>query len=571
MYCPECGEEIEDTAKFCRFCRHRVAVMDSSSRVSQVTLSPLETASESASETPVLKDLPSRPKLSGQTVYPSLTEAGQVLSNRYELVSELGRGGMGQVWKAKDRHLGHFVALKLLPPEIAGNRRAAEAMKREAQLLLRLNHPNICRLMNYEEDRGICFLVMELVEGQTLEEVLDGKPERRMTLEEALPLFEQAAAGLDYAHNQDPPVLHRDIKPANIMVTASGAVKVLDFGIACELRETMTRMTGKSSAGTLVYMSPEQLEGEDPCKTWDVYSLAASLYEALSGRPPFHSGSIEHQIRNKEPKSLIAGGVTISRESESWILKGLAKKSEIRPANCVSLLGNVKSFMVPVSDDPPVPQVFCPDMSEKSFEELLQLITVKASEGQLDGLLPLIESALDFGRDHQGLRHLRNLLWEQKEDQFSLVFGIRIARLEIQTSINLASNHYVDDSSLVHLADLKYLAYLDLGGTRVTDKGLVHLLNIKELKGLYLRDTRITDAGLQVIKKMKGLVGLGLERNQITDAGLGHIKDLEELNWLNLNGTRVTRSGLVNLRGLKHLRHLMVNGTQISGLGPIHF
>ena len=334
MYCPECGEEIEDTAKFCRFCRHRVVVMDPSSRVSPVTLSPLETASISVSETPVLKELPSRPKVSGQTVYPGLTETSQVLSNRYELISTLGRGGMGQVWKARDRHLDHLVAVKLLPPEIAGNSRAAAAMKREAQLLLRLNHSNICRLYTYEEDRGICFLVMELVEGQTLEQILDSKPDRRMSLEEALPFFEQAAAALDYAHSQHPAVLHRDIKPANIMVTVSGAVKVLDFGIACEVRETMIRMTEKSSAGTLVYMSPEQLEGRKLGPATDLYSLGVTLYECLTGQPPFASGSIEYQIINRQAAPLSEHGIQAPSHVEDAIARVLAKKAEDRPAGC---------------------------------------------------------------------------------------------------------------------------------------------------------------------------------------------------------------------------------------------
>jgi formylglycine-generating enzyme required for sulfatase activity len=153
-------------------------------------------------------------------------------------------------------------------------------------------------------------------------------------LEEALPLFSQVALALDYAHSRETPVLHRDIKPSNIMVGEKGEVKVLDFGIACEIRETMTRFTGRASPGTLLYMSPEQVKGQKLGPATDLYSLAVTLYESLCGEQPFVAGSIEYQIIHELPRSIIERGVTISQSVENALLSGLSKEASSRPKTC---------------------------------------------------------------------------------------------------------------------------------------------------------------------------------------------------------------------------------------------
>lgn len=179
---------------------------------------------------------------------------------------------------------------------------------------------------------------MELIPGRTLEQVLNEKPERRMKMEEVIPIFEKVAAALDFAHGQTPPILHRDIKPANIMVDEKDLVKVMDFGIACELHATMTRVTGRVSVGTLLYMSPQQVRGGKLSPASDVYSLAASVYECMAGHPPFHSGSVEYQIINETPPSLREIGLDIATHADEAILKALSKQPEERFASCRELM-----------------------------------------------------------------------------------------------------------------------------------------------------------------------------------------------------------------------------------------
>jgi len=230
---------------------------------------------------------------------------------------------MGEVWKAIDQELSLPVALKVLPPILSGNSRAMDALKREAALSLKLTHPHICRIYNFHTDGRLGFLVMELIDGATLEQILDSRPNRRMGLEEVLPLFRAIAAALDHAHRQQPQILHRDIKPANIMVNAAGEPKLMDFGIACEIKDNLTRLTNQEAVGTLSYMPPEQFLGKKLVPATDQYALAATLYECLAGHPPFHRGHIGHQLLNMPPESLIEMGLELSDKA---VLRALAKE-----------------------------------------------------------------------------------------------------------------------------------------------------------------------------------------------------------------------------------------------------
>jgi serine/threonine protein kinase len=225
-------------------------------------------------------------------------EAGDVLSGRYRLVRKLGRGGMGVVWLADDMVLDEQVALKLLPTPLARDARSVARMKDEAKRNLRLTHPHIVRLMNFERDDargGMAFLIMQYVKGQTLNDVLAKLPEG-VPLKHVRKWAVQLASALDYAHEQG--VLHRDIKPSNVMIDRQGNASLMDFGIAREAKDTMTHVTGRDSSGTLPYMSPQQVAGLNHPSN-DIYALAATLYEALCGNPPFHTGDIVDQIKHR--------------------------------------------------------------------------------------------------------------------------------------------------------------------------------------------------------------------------------------------------------------------------------
>jgi formylglycine-generating enzyme required for sulfatase activity/predicted Ser/Thr protein kinase len=249
---------------------------------------------------------------------------GRLLAERYRIVRKLGEGGMGLVYLAEDTELETRVAIKFVPPMLAGNARAIKNLQREAATAMQLSHPHIVRLHDLHTDGHQKFLVMEYIEGKTLEDLLAEKEDDRLSFEEVLPVARQVADALDFAHQRN--VLHRDLKPSNIMITAGGEAKLLDFGIARELKDSYTRVTGHETSGTLPYMSPEQLQGQTPSPQMDIYSLAAVLYECLCGHAPFYTGDLRHQILEVEPRPL-------DLPQAAGLLHALAKDPAQRPAS----------------------------------------------------------------------------------------------------------------------------------------------------------------------------------------------------------------------------------------------
>jgi formylglycine-generating enzyme required for sulfatase activity len=268
--------------------------------------------------------------------------AGRKVFGRYVLETELGAGGMGVVWRARDEELGDLVALKFLPEVVARDDAAVDELREETREARRLTHPNIVRVHQFERDGASAAVSMELVEGLTLSQLRLQQPGKVFAVEKLAPLVAQLCAALDYAHQQAK-VVHRDLKPANIMVTAEGVVKVTDFGIARSLSETSTRLTGKGGAtsGTLPYMSPQQVLGRKPAASDDIYALGATLYELLTGKPPFFRGeaySLMKQIADVAPltlaeqrRELEVPGQPIPPAWEETIAACLAKEPQDRP------------------------------------------------------------------------------------------------------------------------------------------------------------------------------------------------------------------------------------------------
>ena len=261
---------------------------------------------------------------------------GDLLEGRYRIERELGRGGMGIVYLAVDEDLSDTVAVKMVPSALAGNRRAVEILQGEARNALKLTHSGICRVRNLEGDESGRFIVMEYIDGPTLEDILVNR--EKLAENEVIELGRQVCAALSYAHAEG--VIHRDIKPANIMLVpdtgdrdtllvdslAKFQAKVTDFGLAREIRDSMSRFSKTDSSGTLVYMSPEQLDGRECDERSDLYSLGCTLYEALAGHPPFWRGDIyrQHQTIDPEP---IAG---VSEAMNKLLARCLAKDAEDR-------------------------------------------------------------------------------------------------------------------------------------------------------------------------------------------------------------------------------------------------
>lgn len=246
-----------------------------------------------------------------------LSEGMLVFSQRFELIKHLGRGAMGTVWKAYDRVLDKTVALKFLPETIAIDEASILDFKRETRQALDLTHPNIVRVYDFHSDDRMAGISMEYVEGKTLAAVRARSEGGRIKTDKIPQWFFQILQALEYAHNSAK-LVHRDIKPSNIMVTSEGILKITDFGISASINENVTRVTKQShSAGTPSYMSPQQINGEPPQIEDDIYSLGATFYELLTGKPPFYSGDILHQVINSNPIPIVEK-LAHARSSIDW-------------------------------------------------------------------------------------------------------------------------------------------------------------------------------------------------------------------------------------------------------------
>ncbi|PYI90312.1 MAG: hypothetical protein DMF03_05220, partial [Verrucomicrobia bacterium] len=238
---------------------------------------------------------------SGDVAEATLREyvSGQKVFGRYTLVKILGRGGMGIVWLARDEELEREVALKFLPDVVVHDRSLLNELKRETRRSLELTHRNIVRIHDFVFDESSACISMEYVDGDTLANLRAEKEQKVFEPSELSGWTSQLCDALDYAHNQAR-IVHRDLKPANLMVNKQGDLKVSDFGIARNLGDTVSRLTiEQGRSGTLVYMSPQQLDGERGTHLDDVYSLGATLYELLTSKPPFYSGNLDRQIHER--------------------------------------------------------------------------------------------------------------------------------------------------------------------------------------------------------------------------------------------------------------------------------
>ena len=262
---------------------------------------------------------------------------GQKVFARYTLRKVLGRGGMGVVWLARDEELERDVALKFLPEVVAMDKQAILELKRETRRSLELTHSHIIRIYDFVQDGRTAAISMEYVAGDTLAALKLDQPHQCYSATDLAKWVRQLCEALDYAHGKAQ-VVHRDLKPANLMIDARGDLKVADFGIAASVSDSVSRVSNQvGSSGTPVYMSPQQMMGEKPAVSDDIYSLGATLYDLLTGRPPFHSGNIIAQVQAKVPppvsERLRDAGIDrpVPPEWDQAIAACLAKDAEARP------------------------------------------------------------------------------------------------------------------------------------------------------------------------------------------------------------------------------------------------
>ncbi len=311
--CPKCQSDNPDTKIFCGDCGTK--------------LIPSDGASVSLTKT---LQTPSRGLIPGSS-----------FAFRYKIVEELGRGGMGIVYKAEDNKLKRTVALKLLPPDLTGDSEAKERFIREAQAAAVLEHPNICTIYEVDETEDKTFISMAYVDGQSLRDRVKTGP---LEVAEALDVAIQVSEGLAAAHQQG--IVHRDIKSANIMMTKDGQVKLMDFGLAKFTGASMITQEGVTM-GTIAYMSPEQAQGQTVDHRTDIWALGVVLYEMLSGQLPFkgeNEASFLYSIVHEEPKAIKEISPDIPIEIQKVISRALRKKPESRYQSAVEMGAELKRY-----------------------------------------------------------------------------------------------------------------------------------------------------------------------------------------------------------------------------------
>jgi len=306
MECPKCQTHNTEDSQFCRKCA-----------------------------TPLPEIKKAVPTKTLETLTEELTR-GSVFAGRYEIIEELGKGGMGNVYRVFDKKVDGEIALKLVKPEIASDKNTLERFRNELKLARDITHKNVCRMYDLNEDKGTHYITMEYVPGGDLKRFI--RRSKQLGIGTALSIAKQICEGLVEAHRLG--VVHRDLKPNNIMIDDNGNARIMDFGIARSL--SAKGITGKGvMIGTPEYMSPEQVEGKEVDQRSDIYSLGIIMFEMVTGRVPFEGdmpfviGMKHKSEKPKEPKEF---NLQIPEDLNRVILKCLEKEKENRYQNSVEVL-----------------------------------------------------------------------------------------------------------------------------------------------------------------------------------------------------------------------------------------
>ena len=260
----------------------------------------------------------------------------------FEILRFIAQGGMGTVYLARDKLLGRSVAIKRMRPEVRLDPRGPEMFLKEARIVAALRHPNIVEIFSVVEEAQEVYLIFEFVEGRNLNSIVD--EDGPLPPHECLRVVRQVAAALEYAHGRH--VLHRDLKPSNIMVSSGGVARVMDFGIARQAKNTISRMSHGEPCGTLAYMSPEQHLGTEK-RQGDLYSLAISLYVMLTGAFPFTGPDYLDQKERLEFAPLAPRLKALGVKLDAFLAQALAPAPRDRPADVAAFRRLLEDAMAP--------------------------------------------------------------------------------------------------------------------------------------------------------------------------------------------------------------------------------
>ena len=342
--CPKCHFDNPDDTVYCGKCA---------------------TSLPSSKEIPVTKTL--------ETPTDRLTK-GTTFASRYEIIEELGKGGMGRVYRVKDEKLDEEMALKVLKPEIAADKGMIERFKNELKLARKIAHRNVCKMYDLNEEEEIPYITMEYVKGEDLKSYIRKKG--KISEDDAISIAKQVCEGLAEAHELG--VIHRDLKPQNIMIDEKSNAKVMDFGIARSVEAPGITQTGMM-IGTPDYISPEQAEGEEADQRSDIYALGVILYEMVTGSVPFKgdtalSVALKHKSQlPREPRKL---NPEVSENLNRLILKCMEKDKKRRYQNTEELLSDLRDLEKGLSPDLARGNPFALPLKRKVFIPALVIVSL---------------------------------------------------------------------------------------------------------------------------------------------------------------------------------------------------
>jgi len=494
----------------------------------------------------------------------------ELIAERYQVIATIGAGGVGTVYKAFDPILNKTFAIKVLQHSDDGVK--AARLQREAMAAGKLNHPHICRIDNFGQTQdGSPYMVMEYLEGQDLSDYLETKG--AMPLESALEVAIQVASALVYAHQHN--VVHRDLKPANVLLlknTNEIFVKLLDFGVAkVEAQSGAITQTG-AIVGSPLYMSPEQIKGEDTNASSDIYSFGCMLFEILSGHPPFKADSIVETFsmhKNTHAPSLnLYGNFPLSLTD--LIAKCLNKEPRDRLSSFNEILRELEKIKEEVLNPSSELDQIGSDSTQMERAKFRRKIFIAISFSSTV-LLLLVLSATFINKDIS----TRTVLPESRVSGES---GLNEAADEFFDERGSRKNLFVPDSKFGEYSkravpsvvdeDLKLLQgqklfKLAFDGSQVNGSGLKYVLNCG-IRQLRMQQSELTDENMKYIAQMKDLCNLSIQSDLLTDKGLAYIPDGRKFTALELNSDLITNKGIDSIKHLDSVTHLSFRGKNLT-------